>query len=64
MVLGAKVRALLDGRTHVKFEDIEALAHPVMRHRVLINYRAEAEGVNIEDLIDRLLKAVPADQGR
>jgi len=58
MVLGAKARAMLYGRSHVSFEDIRALAHPVLRHRLLINYRAEAEGVVIENLVDRLLKAV------
>jgi len=58
MVLGAKARALLHGRSHVKFEDIRTLAHPVLRHRVLINYRAEAEGVIVDDLVDRLLKSV------
>ena len=58
MVLGAKARALFYGRSHVRFEDIRALAHPVLRHRVLVNYRAEAEGVAIENLVDRLLKSV------
>jgi MoxR-like ATPase len=58
MVLGAKARALLYGRSHVSFEDIRALAHPVLRHRVLINYRAEAEGVAIENIVDRLLESV------
>jgi len=58
MVLGGKARALLEGRTHVSFEDIRALAHPVLRHRVLINYRAEAEGVVVDSLVDRLLKSV------
>ena len=58
MVLGAKARALLYGNSHVRFEDIRALAYPVLRHRILINYRAEAEGVNIENLVDRLLKSV------
>ena len=58
MVLGAKARALLYGRSHVSFQDIRALAHPVLRHRVLINYRAEAEGVVIEKIVDRLLKSV------
>lgn len=58
MVLGAKARALLYGRSHVRFEDIRALAHPVLRHRVLINYRAEAEGGVIENIVDRLLKSV------
>jgi len=58
MVLGAKARALLYGRSYVTFEDIQALAHPVLRHRILINYRAEAEGVVVEDLTDRLLRSV------
>ena len=64
MVLGAKARALLSGRAYVSYEDIRALAHPVLRHRVLVNYRAEAEGVAIEDLIDRLVKSVKEDTGR
>lgn len=58
MVLGGKARALLYGRAHVTFEDIQALAYPVLRHRVLINYRAEAEGVTTDNLIGRLLKSV------
>ncbi len=58
MVLGGKARALLYGRAHVTFEDIRALAYPVLRHRVLINYRAEAEGVTTDNLIGRLLKSV------
>jgi MoxR-like ATPase len=58
MVLGAKARALLSGRSHASFEDIKALAHPVLRHRILINYRAEAEGVTADGLADRLLKSV------
>ena len=61
MVLGAKARALLDGRSHVKFEDIRALAHPVLRHRILINYRAEAEGMVVEDLVDRLMNSISED---
>jgi MoxR-like ATPase len=58
MVLGAKARALLSGRSYANFEDIKALAHPVLRHRILINYRAEAEGVTADGLADRLLKSV------
>jgi MoxR-like ATPase len=58
MVLGAKARALLAGRAHVSFEDIRALAYPVLRHRILTSYRAEAEVVVIENLVDRLLKSV------
>jgi len=58
LVLGAKARALLQGRTHVGAEDIRALAGPVLRHRILVNYRAEAEGTNVETIIRRLLETV------
>ena len=58
LVLGAKARALLNGNAHVSLDDIRALAHPTLRHRVLLSYRAEAEGVSIEDVIDRLLTTV------
>jgi MoxR-like ATPase len=60
LVLGAKARALLQGRAHVTLEDILALAQPTLRHRVLLNYRAEAEGVRVENVITRLLEAVKA----
>ena len=59
LVLGAKARALTSGRYHVSYEDIRALAHPVLRHRVLTNFRAESEGVSSDSLIDELLQAVP-----
>jgi MoxR-like ATPase len=55
LVLGAKTRALLDGRTHVTYEDIRELAAPVLRHRILTNYRAEAEGITVESVITKLL---------
>ena len=58
LVLGAKVRALLQGRAYVTQEDIQTLAHPTLRHRILINYRAEAEGITVEKVIDRLLDTV------
>ena len=58
LVLGAKVRALLHGRAHVTVEDIQALAQPTLRHRILLNYRAEAEGVTVENVVERLLSAV------
>jgi MoxR-like ATPase len=60
LVLGAKARALTSGRYHVSFEDIRALAHPVMRHRVLTNFHAQSEGMTSDTLVDRLLEAVPA----
>ncbi|MEO1983100.1 MAG: AAA family ATPase, partial [Fuerstiella sp.] len=58
MVLGGKARALLDGRPYVSTADIQALAKPVMRHRILPNYRAEAEGITTEVIVDRLLEHV------
>ena len=58
LVLGAKVRALLQGRAHVVVEDIQMLAYPTLRHRILLNYRAEAEGVTVESVIGKLLEAV------
>jgi MoxR-like ATPase len=58
LVLGAKARALTEGRYHVSFEDIRALAHPVLRHRILTNFHAQSEGINSDMLIDRLLQSV------
>ncbi len=58
LILGAKARALLRGRAHVTVEDIQALAAPVLRHRILLNYRAEAEGIRVDDVVKRLLSAV------
>jgi MoxR-like ATPase len=59
LVLAGKARALTSGRYHVSFEDIRALAHPVLRHRVLTNFHAQSEGVTSDMLVDRLLEAVP-----
>ena len=59
MVLGAKARALLLGQVHATVSDIRALAHATLRHRIMIGYRAEAEGVSVEQVIDRLLETVP-----
>jgi MoxR-like ATPase len=59
LVLGGKARALTNGRYHVTYEDIRALAHPVLRHRVLTNFHAQSEGTTSDMLIDRLLDAVP-----
>ena len=58
LVLGGKARALLAGRAHVNADDIRALAPATLRHRILINYRAEAEGVNVERVIARLIETV------
>jgi MoxR-like ATPase len=59
LVLGAKARALTSGRYHVSYDDIRALAHPVMRHRVLTNFHAQSEGITSDTLVDRLLEGVP-----
>ncbi len=58
MVLGAKARALTQGRHHAGFEDVRALARPVLRHRILTNFHAESERVTTDSIIDQLLAAV------
>ena len=58
-MLGAKARVLLKGGTHVTVDDIRALAAPVFRHRLLLNYRAEADGVSVEQVIQKLVEAMP-----
>ncbi len=59
LILGGKARAILNGRYHVSCEDVRALAFPVLRHRILVNFQAESEGVTSEEIIRRLLEAVP-----
>jgi MoxR-like ATPase len=59
LILGGKARALMDGRYNVSFEDIRALAKPVLRHRILRNFHAESERVTTDEIIDKLVKAVP-----
>ena len=59
LVLGGKARALTEGRYHVSFDDIRALAHPVLRHRILKNFHAESEQVDGDQLVTRLLETVP-----
>jgi MoxR-like ATPase len=59
LILGAKARALTRGRYAPTFEDIRALAHPVMRHRVLTNFHAESEGRSSGEMIEKLLETVP-----
>jgi MoxR-like ATPase len=64
LVLTAKVRAVLRGRFHVTIDDIEALALPVLRHRVVPTFNAEAEGIKVDDIIVRILKAVPRGEAK
>ena len=63
LVLAGKARAALKGRFCVTLEDIRAVAHPVLRHRVLTNFNAEADGVHSDDIIRQLLASLPADGG-
>ncbi len=63
LILAAKARALLEGRSHVNVEDIKSIAHPVLRHRVLLNYKAEAEGTSIEEIISRIIESVATPTG-
>ena len=61
LILGGKARALLYGRDYVAAEDIQAVAHPVLRHRILTNFSAEAEGITSDKIIDRLIEEIPVD---
>jgi MoxR-like ATPase len=58
LVLGAKARAIMAGRPTPDVEDVRAVALPVLRHRLVTNFRAEADGVSADDLVGRLLEAV------
>ena len=64
LVLAGKVRAVLQGRFHVTIDDIEALALPVLRHRVVATFNAQAEGVTVDDIIRRIVKAVPRGEAK
>jgi MoxR-like ATPase len=61
LVLGGKARAILSGRYHVDFADIRAVAHAVLRHRLVLNFHARAENIDADHLIDRLLKEIPQE---
>jgi MoxR-like ATPase len=59
IVRGAKARALMHGRYHVSLKDVQALAKPILRHRIMTNFYAESERINSDAIIDRLIAAVP-----
>ena len=59
LILGAKARAALDGRNFVDTEDVQAIATPVLRHRIICNYKAEAAGISPDDVIHRLIELTP-----
>ena len=62
LILGGKARAVLSGRLHVTVDDIRALAPPVLRHRLAVNFTAESEGVTPDDIVGRLIDATPEDE--
>jgi MoxR-like ATPase len=62
LVLGAKARAVLHGRYYVTCEDIRAVAYPVLRHRIMTNFNAEAEGIKPDDIIRQLIETIPVDE--
>jgi MoxR-like ATPase len=59
LILGAKARALLQGRSHVGYEDVQSLARPVLRHRLILNFQAQSEKVTTDRIIEQLVAAVP-----
>jgi MoxR-like ATPase len=62
LIIGAKAHAVLHGRYYVTVEDIKAVAHPVLRHRIIANFSAEAEGVTTDKIVDKLLEVIPAKE--
>jgi len=63
LILGAKARALLKGRTYVSAEDLQAMAAPVLRHRIVTNFSAESEGITTDKVISKLLEVTPSKEG-
>jgi MoxR-like ATPase len=64
LILGAKARAVLHGRPYVSTEDVLAVARPVLRHRIITNFNAEAEGIKSDDIVKRLAELIPHDTSR
>ena len=60
LILGAKARSILHGRTYAAIEDVRAVAGPVLRHRILLNFNAEADGVTSDDVAKKLMDEIPA----
>ena len=61
LVIGAKARALLEGRLHATTDDVKAVAHPVLRHRIVTTFQADSENISSDDLVDMLLRDVPVE---
>jgi len=63
LILGGKAHAVLHGRFHVSTEDVQAIAKPVLRHRIITNFNADAEGMTSDAIVDRLVAEIPAQEG-
>jgi MoxR-like ATPase len=63
LILAGKARALMQGRMYVTIEDIEAAAPAVLRHRIVPNFNAEAEGITVEQIVEKILTLVPRGRG-
>ncbi|MFM8357194.1 MAG: AAA family ATPase, partial [Verrucomicrobiota bacterium] len=63
LILAAKVRALAQGRFNVSFDDLQSVAVPALRHRLILNFEAEAEGITTDHVLARILELVPRDAG-
>jgi MoxR-like ATPase len=64
LILGGKARAVLNGRYYVSCQDIQSVAHPVLRHRIITNFNAEAEGITCDDIVKKLLAVIPEDESK
>jgi MoxR-like ATPase len=62
LILGGKARALLRGRTHVTTDDVAALAKPVLRHRIVVNFAAQSDGISADKIIDKLISVTPTKE--
>lgn len=61
LILGAKARAILEGRFHVSTDDVKSVAAPVLRHRIVTTFKASSEGISTDDVVEQLIKAIPVD---
>ena len=62
LVMGSKVRALLKGRYHVTVDDVQSLAHPVLRHRIVPTFNAESQGMTVDQIITEIVTSVSGNE--
>ena len=63
LIMASKARALMHGRLHVTLEDVEAVAAPVLRHRIIPNFNADAEGITVEQIVEKIITLIPRGKG-